>query len=228
MCLYKFLIKRFSSHLTMIISKQKDLEDIVKSVGKGPVFIMGCSECATLCHTGGKEEVLEMKNIFEKRNIPVSGWIILEPACHLNNNRRLLKPYKDALDKSDSILALSCGNGVQTIAELFDDKDIISGNDTLFLGEIVRSAEFDKRCSMCGECLLDEFNGICPLSRCPKSMMNGPCGGSIDGKCEVNSDMQCVWNIIYERLKKREKLHYLDKIQPPKDWSKSLETKRRL
>ena len=212
----------------MIITKQKDFEEILTSVGKGPVFIVGCNECATLCHTGGEEEVLMIKDIFEEKNIQVSGWIVLEPACHRNNNRRLLKPHKEALEKSKSILVLACGNGVQTISELFDDKDIISGTDTLFLGEIVRANEFDKRCSMCGECLLDLFDGFCPVSRCPKSMLNGPCGGAINGKCEINSELDCMWDIIYKRLKKRGKLYQLEEIQKPKDWSKSLETRRTL
>lgn len=212
----------------MIITKQKDFEEILTPVGKGPVFIVGCNECATLCHTGGEEEVLAMKEEFEKKNVQVSGWIVLEPACHRNNNRCLLKPHKESLEKSKNILVLACGNGVQTLSELFDDKDIISGTDTLFLGEIVRANEFDKRCSMCGECLLDLFDGFCPVSRCPKSMLNGPCGGAINGKCEINSELDCMWDIIYKRLKKRGKLHQLEEIQKPKDWSKSLETRRTL
>jgi ferredoxin len=212
----------------MIITKQKEFEEIITSVDKGPAFIMGCNECATLCHTGGEEEVLAMKGAFEKKNIQVSGWIVLEPACHRNNDRRLLKLHKDALEKSKSILVLACGNGVQTISGLFDDKDVISGNDTLFLGEIVRANEFDKRCNMCGECILNLFDGFCPVSRCPKSMLNGPCGGAIDGKCEVNSELDCIWISIYKRLKKRGKLHQLEEIKKPKDWSKSLEMKRRL
>ena len=212
----------------MIITKQKSFEELLTSVGKDPVFIIGCNECATLCHTGGEEEVLTMKDAFEKKKIQVSGWVVLEPACHLNNDRRLLKSHKDELNKSKSILVLACGNGVQTISEIFDDKNIISGTDTLFLGEIKRANEFDRRCTMCGECLLNLFGGFCPISRCPKSMLNGPCGGSKDGKCEIDPDLDCIWDQIYKRLKKNDKLHLLKKIQKPKDWSKSLEMRRRL
>jgi len=212
----------------MIITKQKKFEEIIKSVDKGPVFIVGCNECATLCHTGGEEEVLEMKKKIEENNINVTGWKILEPACHLNNDRRLLKPYKAEIEKSKNILVLACGNGVQTISHLYDNKDIISGNDTLFLGEIVRANEFDKRCNMCGECLLDLFEGLCPISRCPKSMLNGPCGGSVNGKCEVDKNLDCIWDEIYKRLKKKGRLNQLNEIQKPKDWSKSLDMKRRI
>ena len=212
----------------MIITKQKNFEDLLNSVGKGPVFIVGCNECATLCHTGGEEEVLAMKDAFEKKQVRVSGWVILEPACHLNNDKRLLRSFKEELSKSKKILVLACGNGVQTITEIFDDKDIISGTDTLFLGEIKRVNEFDKRCDMCGECLLDLFGDLCPVSRCPKSMLNGPCGGAKGGKCEINPDVDCVWDQIYNRLKQSGKLHLLDEIQKPKDWSKSLEMRREI
>jgi len=212
----------------MIITKQKKFKDLLNSVGKGPVFILGCNECATLCHTGGEEEVLAMKDAFEKKQVRVSGWVVLEPACHLNNDKRLLRPFKEELSKSKKILVLACGNGVQTIAEIFDDKDIISGTDTLFLGEIKRVNEFDKRCNICGECLLDLFGGLCPVSRCPKSMLNGPCGGAKGGKCEINPDMDCVWDQIYNRLKQSGKLHLLEEIQKPKDWSKSLEMRREI
>lgn len=210
----------------MIITKQKKIEDLINSVGEGPVFIVGCSECATLCHTGGEEEVLAMRDAFENEKIQVSGWAILDPACHLNNNKRLLKPHKEILSRSKSILVLACGNGVQTVAEIFGDKDVISGTDTLFLGEITRVNEFDKRCNMCGDCLLDLFGAFCPVSRCPKSMLNGPCGGAQGGKCEINPDLDCVWDHIYKHLKQSGKLYLLDEIQKPKDWSKSLEMRR--
>lgn len=212
----------------MIITKQKQLEDIFKSIGKGPVLIAGCSECATLCHTGGEEEVLLMKDNLESKKIPVTGWVVLDPACHLNNDKRLLKSHKDELAKSKKILVLACGNGVQTVSEIFDDKDVVSGTDTLFLGEIKRAKEFAKRCTMCGECLLDIFGGFCPVSRCPKSMLNGPCGGAKDGKCEINPDLDCVWDQVYKQLKKQGKLHLLQEIQKPKDWSKSIEMRRTL
>jgi hypothetical protein len=212
----------------MIVTKQKNLEDILRVLGNGPVFLIGCSECATLCHTGGTDEVAAMKEALEKREIPVSGCIVLDPACHLNNNKRLLKEFSKDLDRSDKILVLACGNGVQTVAELLTKKEVLTGTDTLFLGEISRVNEFDKRCMLCGECLLDSFGGLCPVSRCPKSMLNGPCGGSSKGKCEISSEMECVWDRIYQELKNKGKLQDLDVIQKPKDWSGAWELKRRV
>lgn len=212
----------------MIITKQKDFTNLLRIVEEGPIFIVGCSECATLCHTGGEEEVLAMKEAFEKKKIQVMGWVVLDPACHLNNDKRLLRPHEKKLIGSKKILVLACGNGVQTISEIFNDKDIISGTDTLFLGEIKRANEFEKRCNMCGECLLDLFGGFCPVTLCPKSMLNGPCGGVKKGKCEISSDLDCIWEQIYQLLKRKGKLNLLDEIQKPKDWSKSLEMRRKI
>ena len=212
----------------MIITKLKDFEEILSVLPKGAAYIVGCSECATLCHTGGEEEVKTMKQQLEDHHIMVTGWTILDPACHRNNDRRLLKPEKQAIDKAASIIVMACGNGVQTLAGLYPEKTIISATNTLFLGEIVRANQFDKRCQMCGECLLDVFDGICPVTRCPKSMLNGPCGGSINGKCEIDPDVECVWDIIYKRLKQKGKLDQLKEIQKAKDWSKQLQTQQKV
>ena len=220
------IVMKSLSILHMIITKQKDFNELLNKIGKEPVFIIGCSECATMCHTGGEKEVLEMKGALEDKNIPVTGWVVLEPACHLQNDKRLLRPYKEKVDRANKILVLACGNGVQTISEIIENADVMAGNDTLFLGEIKHANEFEKRCTMCGECIQDLFGGLCPISRCPKSMQNGPCGGSVNGKCEVDSNLDCVWTLIYKCLKKKGQLELLNVIQKPKDWSKSTETRR--
>jgi hypothetical protein len=210
----------------MIVTKQKNFDVILRSVGNDAVFIVGCNECATLCGTGGEREVVAMKKELEERNIMVTGWVVLEPACHLHNDKRLLKPYAKDLRKAKKIMVLACGNGSQTITELMENKEIISGTDTLFIGEIVRPTEFQKRCALCGDCLLDSFGGFCPVSRCPKSMLNGPCGGSSAGKCEIDKEIPCVWDQLYHALEKCGKLQILTVIQKPKDWSKSTTMKR--
>jgi ferredoxin len=212
----------------MIITKQKNFVEILRRIESKPVFLIGCNECATVCHTGGKDEVLQLKEELAKEQIPVTGWVVLEPACHLMNDKRMLKEYATELGRSERVLVLACGNGVQTVAELLSEKDVIAGTDTLFLGEISHATEFDKRCTLCGECLLDSFGGLCPVTRCPKSMLNGPCGGSSNGKCEINPETECIWDTIYKELKKKGKLNVLLKIQKPKDWSKSTEIRWRI
>jgi len=210
----------------MIITKQKEFNDLLNSIDDGPVFIVGCSECATLCHTGGEEEVLTMKNALENKNIGVTGWVVLEPACHLQNDKRLLRHHSKEVDKANKILVLACGNGVQTVSEIIEDIDIVPGTDTLFLGEIKHANEFEKRCIMCGDCIVDSFEGLCPISRCPKHMLNGPCGGSKEGKCEVDPDTECIWDVIYKRLKEKGLLDRLKELREPRDWSKSTEVRR--
>lgn len=211
----------------MIISKQKKIDDILDFVDSAPVFLIGCSECATVCKTGGEEEVLEMKNIFEKHGVVVTGWVVLDPACNFLNDKRLLRKYNAELDEAERVVVLACGNGVQTVSEIIVDKPVFSGTDTLFLGEVKRIGDFERRCNLCGECIAVDFGGFCPISRCPKKMLNGPCGGSVDGKCEVDPDLDCVWDLIYQKLKRENRLDDLKKFVPAKDWSKSLEMNRR-
>lgn len=210
----------------MIITKQKNFQKILSCIDSKPVFLIGCNQCATLCHTGGTDEVLAIKEALETKQIPVTGLVILEPACHKLNNKRMLKKHAAALKTAEKILVLACGNGVQVIAEVFPEKEVIAGTDTLFLGEISHLDEFHKRCILCGECLLDLYGGLCPVSQCPKSMLNGPCGGSSHGKCEINQQIECVWDRIIQNLKKQGALHTLSIIQQPKDWSKAGEMSR--
>ena len=221
--------KKVYPTLIMIITKQKDFNFLLECIDKDPVFIVGCSECAALCHTGGEEEIKSMKKSLEKENITVTGWVVLEPACNLQNDKRLLRKHSEEIDKAKKVLVLSCGNGVQTVSEIVGGrKKVITGTDTLFLGEIKHANEFEKRCIMCGECIEDLFGGFCPVSRCPKGMLNGPCGGSVDGKCEVDSDLECVWDSIFRYLKEKGLRESMKKIREPKDWSKSVEWRRKL
>ncbi len=208
----------------MIISKQKPFDEILLSINHRPVFIIGCSECASLCQVGGEREVFQMKHRLEDEGITVSGWVILDPACHYQNNRRLFKPVQKQLDAAAVILVLACGNGVQTVAEFLDEKEIVTGTHTLFLGEIKRLNDFDRRCNLCGVCIVDQFQGICPIARCPKQMLNGPCGGAHEGTCEVDDSIACVWQEILEKRRKDDDLYL--KIIPPHDWSQSQRMKQ--
>ena len=206
----------------MIITRKKEFDKILHLINNKSVFIIGCSECATLCKTGGIEEVNDLKGKLEEKNIKVTGSVILDPACHLLNDKRLLREHSKETEEAEKIIVLACGNGVQTVAEIFEETEVISGTDTLFLGEIKRLGFFEKRCNMCGECIQDIFYGFCPVSRCPKSMLNGPCGGVVDGKCEIDKEQDCVWSLIIKRLEKNGELDRLKKICEPKDWSKSI------
>ena len=212
----------------MIISIQKDLQEILQLIQPQPVFLIGCSECATICHTGGEKEIQDMKQQLEKNNISVAGWTILEPACNRQKSKKLLKKFKNILDTIPTILVFACGSGVQTVKNILPTKTILTGTNTLFLAEISRLTEFNKQCALCGDCTLNTFGGFCPISRCPKSMLNGPCGGAIQGKCEVDKNLDCVWIQIYQYFKDIGKIKAVTTIQKPKDWSQSIQTRRNL
>ena len=128
---------------------------------------------------------------------------------------------KEAIDKADCIIVMSCGAGTQTAVELYENKPVLPANDSLFLANMTRLKVFDERCSLCGKCILDKTGGICPITRCAKSLLNGPCGGSQGGKCEISPDMPCAWQLIIERLSKTGSLDKLEDIMLPKNWNPS-------
>jgi ferredoxin len=206
----------------MIATKQKSLEEILKSLeGENKIFIVGCGDCATLCHTGGEEEVWAMEEKLTGHGKKVAGTVVIDVACHTLKVRSIFNELKEQIGQADGLLILACGAGVQAAAQV-TDKTVHPGLDSLFLANIRRHGEFTERCSMCGECILDLTRGICPVTRCSKGLVNGPCGGAKDGKCEVEPQRDCGWVQIYERLKGRGELDRLRRYQPPKDFQRTV------
>ncbi len=185
----------------MIITKSKPREEILRMVkDRGKVFIVGCGTCATLCQTGGEEQVKELANLLGDK---ASGKVVVKTPCDLRILRKELNPHKKTIERADSVLALCCGSGAQAIVE-FTGKLVIPGVDTLFVGEAERIGKFYERCRACGDCMLYEIGGICPVVRCAKGLLNGPCGGMADGKCEAGGHVKdCAWVLIYRRLKEQ-------------------------
>ena len=208
----------------MIITKQKDKNEILKYLeGENKIFIFGCGECATTCKTGSENEVREMQKFLEEHGKTVTGFVIPDAPCIASQVRAALAKNKKAVGESDSLLMMACGLGAQSLKEnLREDKVVHITNDTLFIGEVDKEGNFLERCSACGECILELTDGICPVTRCPKGLLNGPCGGVDKGKCEVDEKIDCVWTLIYKDLKKKDKLHLLREYIPPKDHSKML------
>ncbi len=204
----------------MIITKKRELNELMENIKNyKSFFLIGCSECATLCGTGGEPELKAMKETLEAEGKKVAGTFVAKTGCQVLGTKVELKPFKDALAESECIIVMSCGAGTQTAVELFEDKPVYPANDTLFLGNMTRLQMFDERCSLCGKCILDQTGGICPVTACPKGLLNGPCGGTNEGKCEVSPDIECAWVRIYNRLKKIDRLQDMKKIAKPKDWS---------
>ncbi len=207
----------------MIISKKKDLKGLMENIkGYRSFFLIGCSECAALCGTGGEPEIGEMKGALEAEGKIVTGGIVAKTGCQVLGTKTELKQFKEQLNKAECILVMSCGAGTQAATEIFEDKPVYPTNDSLFLGNMTRFRMFDERCSLCGECILDRTGGICPITTCPKGLLNGPCGGCKDGHCEVSPDIECAWVRIYERMKRLDKLQeFCETILEAKDWSKT-------
>jgi ferredoxin len=205
------------------ITEQKPVEEIIKYLDKCQwVHIIGCGTCATLCHTGGKSEVIEMKERLEASGKKVTGWMVIPTACD-ELTRDALRENAEAVDKADCILAMTCAIGVQTIAlHLKQTKPVYPGLNTLFIGTEDKPGHFIEVCLQCGSCVLGRTASICPLVRCAKSLLNGPCGGSADGKCEISPDVPCAWQLIYDRLEAMGRLDEMEEIEPIKDWSVSV------
>jgi hypothetical protein len=126
----------------------------------------------------------------------------------------------DIVREYDAILSLGCGAGVQAVADMFSEIPVIPALNTGFLGETKDQGLWMENCLGCGDCMLYHFGGICPLAKCSKHLLNGPCGGSVEGKCEINPEIPCGWQLIIDRLEHHHALDRLEKIYPPKDWSK--------
>ncbi|MBN1526559.1 MAG: methylenetetrahydrofolate reductase C-terminal domain-containing protein [Candidatus Omnitrophica bacterium] len=207
----------------MIISKQKDPKEILQYLeGHNKIFIIGCGECSTTCKSGGEEEVKKMKELLEKEGKTVTGYCVPKAPCIAAQVKLELAKNRKAIEASESVLVLACGLGIQSVKEnMRVERPVHVGCDTLFMGEVDGQGAFLERCSACGECVLELTGMICPITRCPKSLLNGPCGGQDKGKCEVDKDRDCAWVLIYNELKKQNRLDLLKKIKPPKDHTKS-------
>jgi len=210
----------------MIITEQKKLEQILDYLKDAKsVYIIGCGRCATSCETGGEKEVRTMAKKLKNNGLRVTGYTVVEAPCDDRLVARDLKGEKKALNASDALLVMSCGAGVQTVAELID-KPAYPALESLFLGRTKRLGKFYEMCTMCGECIIDETGGICPVARCSKHLLNGPCGGSHEGKCEVDPKYDCAWYLIFERLKAQGKTEKLKKFMKPKDYSKIIRPRK--
>lgn len=187
--------------------------------------MVGCGDCATLCRTGGQEQIDEMAQKLKGRNISVTGNAVVNATCHELDTKRILRQNRESVESAEAILVLACGAGIQAVGDS-QKKPVVSGCDSMFIGNSKRHMHFYEKCSVCGECVLNRTGGICPETRCPKSLINGPCGGAVGGKCEVDSHNPCVWIEIYERLKAFGRLDDLMEIIGPKNNAVSVKPHR--
>ncbi|MFC1903644.1 methylenetetrahydrofolate reductase C-terminal domain-containing protein [Chloroflexota bacterium] len=205
----------------MIVAERKPFDEIKEKVkGYKKLLILGCGTCVSVCHAGGEKEVgllaTELR-MADKRNgeeVDVGETTILRQC-----DREYIEPIMEMAEKYDAILSMACGAGVQLIAEMFESKTVIPALNTRFIGIAAEEGVFAEKCRACGNCVLADYGGICPMTMCAKSLLNGPCGGYKDGKCETSSERNCAWIMIYERLAKQGRLDKMREMTGLKDYS---------
>ena len=209
----------------MIVAQRKSIPEIMDIIRNHKrILVLGCGTCVTVCLAGGEREVciiasaLRMASKLEGHAIEIDE-LTIERQC----DNIFIEQAAEAIEKCDAVLSLGCGAGVQAIAERYHTKPVYAGLNTSFLGILEEQGVWAEKCSACGVCVLHDYGGICPITRCAKRLLNGPCGGSREDRCEVNPDRECAWQLIYKRLKEIGQLDRLNKITPPKDWSTNLD-----
>ncbi len=205
----------------MIVAEKKPIEEIIEQVEDcEKLLILGCNECVTVCEAGGKKEVgvlasaLRMYFLNQGKEVRIDE-VTLERQC----DHEYLEEIREVADQYDAIVSLACGVGVQFVAEKYHSQRVYPGVNTCFLGATEQRGLWTERCQACGTCILAYTAGICPISRCAKRLLNGPCGGSSNGKCEINPELDCAWQLIIDRLKALGRLEDYEKLLEIKDWS---------
>ena len=205
----------------MIVADKKPLDQIEAMIeGFDKILIAGCGTCVAVSMAGGEKEVEQLAaQLRMKGKIDGKQRVVDEITITRQCDKEYLEQLAKYVDDYDVIISTACGAGVQFLAERYDDKIILPGLNTLFLGVAEEAGVWSQRCITCADCVLDQTGGICPMTICAKNLLNGPCGGTDCGKCEVNGEKDCAWTLIYRRLEKIGRLDYMKKIQPPKDYS---------
>ena len=203
----------------MIITQKKPVEEVLDLVADaGTVALIGCGSCATACQTGGPDQIAELTAILEKAGKQVVATAMVDYCCMSRTVQRQIRPVLAA--QPECIVCMSCGDGVQCVAKNAGNIPTYPSNNTMYLGEAVRFGVWEEACRFCGQCVLGQTGAICPVTRCAKSLVNGPCGGQKNGKCEVNPENDCAWIQIYERLQATGQLDKLFHTRDDKDYDK--------
>lgn len=207
----------------MIIGEGKPIKDILAMIENfSKILLIGCRGCVTVCSAGGEKEVgilaaaLTIARKKEGKDIEIKE-VTLERQC----DPEYLEQIRSFVEDYEAILSVACGAGVQFMAEKYQRTPVYPGINTNFIGVAEEQGVWKERCQACGNCKLHLTGGICPITRCAKSIFNGPCGGSTDGKCEVNSEVNCGWQLIYDLLKEQGRLDKMEEIIPINDWATS-------
>jgi ferredoxin len=205
----------------MIVAEPKPTREILEMVKDCEnVLILGCKGCVSVCNVGGAKEAAILASTLKlgaKRDghtLSVDSHT-LERQC----DPEYLDELEDVINNYDAVVSIACGVGPQFLGERFPKKKIFPGVNTLFMGGAMEHGVWSERCAGCGQCVIHYFGGLCPIARCSKSLLNGPCGGSDNGKCEISKDVDCIWDIIVRRMTEAGRLNELLEFRPPKSWT---------
>ena len=203
------------------ITSQKPIEEIQRILeGLDRVYIVGCGTCTTMTKTGGVDEVEEMKGKLQDMGKRITGTTVIPTACD-DMTETSMKENEQYIRSADVVLSLSCALGIHRMS-LYIGKPVIPAVDTLFIGVEETPGFLREACDQCGQCLLGETAGVCPITACHKGLVNGPCGGTNDGKCEVDKEKDCAWTLIYNRLKEQGRLDLMHQYHSPRNHHISL------
>lgn len=207
----------------MIVAEQKSLDEIKAMLAPyQKVLVVGCGTCVTVCFAGGEKEVAILASALRMATgLEGNPKQIMEATVQRQCEYEYNEAIADKLKEADVVLSLACGIGVQTMNEQFPEMLTLPGLNTTFLGQPTEQGVWVERCQACGNCVLGITGGICPIARCSKSLLNGPCGGSQGGKCEIDPDVPCAWQQIYDRMKALGRLEALLEVAEAKDWRTS-------
>jgi len=207
----------------MIVGEQKSIAELQKIIAPyKKILILGCGTCTKTCFAGGEDEVATLASALRlacRKN--GTGISIEELTIERQCENEFIQEAAPAASRNEAVLSLACGAGVQAVARRFGTTPVLPGVNTTFIGVLERQGIFTEECVGCGDCRLALYGGICPIARCSKKLLNGPCGGSKNGKCEINPDTDCAWQLIIERLTALGQLDNLRTYIPPVDWRSS-------
>jgi len=207
----------------MIVAERKPFNEIIEAVkGFRRVLLVGCGTCVAVCLTGGEKEAnILAAGLDIAAQIADRDQIFAATCLQRQCDREFLDDLNLIVSDYDALLSLACGAGVQFLAERFPEIPVLIGVNTIFIGVNEDIGVWDEKCRSCGDCVLTMTGGICPVTLCPKGLLNGPCGGTKDGRCETDSERPCAWSLIYERLERAGRLDNIRPIIPPRAYTRS-------
>jgi ferredoxin len=205
----------------MIVAEPKPLKEVWEMVqGFRKILVLGCKGCVTVCNVGGAKEAAVLASALRiaarkhGQDVQVDAHT-LERQC----DPEYIDEVKDRIEDDEAVVSIACGVGPQFLSERYPAANVFPGVNTRFMGGAIEHGIWSERCAGCGTCVIHHFGGICPIARCSKSLLNGPCGGSSNGKCEVSKDVDCVWDMIVRKMTELGRLEALLEFVPPKSWT---------